>query len=281
MTLTQVFRVLAMINVLRFPLNLLGQALKFVQEGLVSCQRLHGYFLLPTVETSNAIDGSSPIIAFDGSSFAWGKLDADSGYGSNNNSTSAVSKSKLEGYKALSSTDKNYTENVEEDDDVDDVLPRFVLRDINIKIGGNAAHNNTLVAVIGNVGSGKSAFLSAILGEMIPLPGENNGSSNTSNSNSASIEKQTTNLCHAASYPMVHGNIAYCSQQPWIQNMTLRENITFGYDYHGTDPTVKRDYDRAVSFFFIAFFPFLFYTIFPIFPLFIYIYMYVYIYIFS
>ena len=29
----------------------------------------------------------------------------------------------------------------------------------------------------------------------------------------------------------VHGDIAYTSQDPWIQNMTLRNNILFGRKY--------------------------------------------------
>ena len=28
----------------------------------------------------------------------------------------------------------------------------------------------------------------------------------------------------------VNGRIAYCSQTPWIQNMTLKQNILFGVD---------------------------------------------------
>nr|XP_022323792.1 multidrug resistance-associated protein 1-like isoform X1 [Crassostrea virginica]XP_022323793.1 multidrug resistance-associated protein 1-like isoform X1 [Crassostrea virginica]XP_022323794.1 multidrug resistance-associated protein 1-like isoform X1 [Crassostrea virginica] len=69
------------------------------------------------------------------------------------------------------------------------------LRDINLKIP-----SGKLVAVVGQVGSGKSSLLSALLGEMDKLSGRVN----------------------------VHGKVAYVPQQAWIQNATVRDNILFG-----------------------------------------------------
>uniref|UniRef100_A0A8C6AN30 Multidrug resistance-associated protein 1-like n=1 Tax=Monodon monoceros TaxID=40151 RepID=A0A8C6AN30_MONMO len=66
---------------------------------------------------------------------------------------------------------------------------------LNIKIPEGA-----LVAVIGQVGSGKSSLLSAILGEMEKLKGV--------------VQRK--------------GSVAYVSQQAWIQNCILQENILFG-----------------------------------------------------
>lgn len=57
-----------------------------------------------------------------------------------------------------------------------------------------------LVAVIGAVGSGKSSLISALLGEMPIVSGTS----------------------------LVHGHVAYAAQSPWIQNMSLRDNILFG-----------------------------------------------------
>lgn len=70
-----------------------------------------------------------------------------------------------------------------------------VLKDLNIKIPEGA-----LVAVVGQVGSGKSSVLSAILGEMEKLTGV--------------VQRK--------------GSVAYVSQQAWIQNCILQENILFG-----------------------------------------------------
>lgn len=55
-----------------------------------------------------------------------------------------------------------------------------------------------LVCVIGPVGSGKSSLLLGILDELVCTGG--------------SVQK--------------HGRIAYCAQQPWIVNGTLRDNVT-------------------------------------------------------
>uniref|UniRef100_A0A8C6UW71 Multidrug resistance-associated protein 1 n=1 Tax=Neogobius melanostomus TaxID=47308 RepID=A0A8C6UW71_9GOBI len=60
----------------------------------------------------------------------------------------------------------------------------------------------SLVAVVGLVGSGKSSLLSALLGEMDKIEG------------TASVK----------------GSVAYVSQQAWIQNSTLKENIVFGQE---------------------------------------------------
>lgn len=59
----------------------------------------------------------------------------------------------------------------------------------------------SLVMVLGRVGAGKSTLLSAILGEAERLQGE------------VLVQSEST---------------AYVSQQPWIQNMTAKNNILFG-----------------------------------------------------
>ncbi|XP_035695059.1 multidrug resistance-associated protein 1-like [Branchiostoma floridae] len=69
-----------------------------------------------------------------------------------------------------------------------------ILKDISF-----AVPDGSLVAVVGQVGAGKSSLLSALLGEM---------------------EKQ-----HG--YVAVRGSTAYVPQQAWIQNATLRDNILF------------------------------------------------------
>uniref|UniRef100_A0A8C4V7Z7 Multidrug resistance-associated protein 1 n=1 Tax=Falco tinnunculus TaxID=100819 RepID=A0A8C4V7Z7_FALTI len=58
----------------------------------------------------------------------------------------------------------------------------------------------SLVAVVGQVGCGKSSLLSALLGEMEKKEG----------------------------YVVVKGSVAYVPQQAWVQNATLEDNILFG-----------------------------------------------------
>ncbi|KAG6596104.1 ABC transporter C family member 5 [Phytophthora cinnamomi] len=70
-----------------------------------------------------------------------------------------------------------------------------------------------LVVVHGSVGSGKSSLCSALLGEMKKLAGN----------------------------VFVRGRVAYYSQETWIQNMTIRENILFGMPYD------KEKYSRVIG----------------------------------
>ena len=50
LTTAKVFRCLAFVNILRFPLNLLSQAMKLSFDGLVSVERLEKFLLLDTLE---------------------------------------------------------------------------------------------------------------------------------------------------------------------------------------------------------------------------------------
>uniref|UniRef100_F1KS39 Multidrug resistance-associated protein 1 n=1 Tax=Ascaris suum TaxID=6253 RepID=F1KS39_ASCSU len=91
----------------------------------------------------------------------------------------------------------------------------------NVKVETNAAITDinmeiprgNLIAVVGKVGCGKSTLLNALLGEMEKLRG----------------------------YIGVRGQMAYVPQQPWIQNLTLRENIIFGKKYD------EKFYDRVIE----------------------------------
>lgn len=69
------------------------------------------------------------------------------------------------------------------------------LRGINLSVG-----EGKLIAVVGQVGSGKSSLVSSILGDMEKLKGQVN----------------------------VKGSVAYVPQQAWIQNATVQDNILFG-----------------------------------------------------
>ncbi|XP_059176453.1 ATP-binding cassette sub-family C member 2-like [Physella acuta] len=73
------------------------------------------------------------------------------------------------------------------------------LRNINLEVPVGQ-----LTAIVGPVGSGKSSLILSILGEMEKIQG------------------QVT----------VKSRVAYVSQQAWIQNATVRDNILFGQRYH-------------------------------------------------
>ena len=60
------------------------------------------------------------------------------------------------------------------------------------------------IAIVGPVGCGKSALISALLGEL---------------------------SCESKSSVTINGTVALVPQQAWIQNMTLKENITFSHEH--------------------------------------------------
>eukprot|EP00644_Phytophthora_capsici_P002650 jgi/Phyca11/543332/estExt2_Genewise1Plus.C_PHYCAscaffold_110591 len=73
-----------------------------------------------------------------------------------------------------------------------------LLRDVNLEV-----KKGEFLVVQGTVGCGKSSLCAALLGEM---------------------EKRKGTV-------FVGGSVAYCSQQAWIQNMTVKDNILFGHPF--------------------------------------------------
>lgn len=65
------------------------------------------------------------------------------------------------------------------------------------------AYKGELTCIVGRVGSGKSSLLQSILGDLYKVQGR----------------------------AEVRGTVAYASQQTWILNATVKENIVFGYRY--------------------------------------------------
>ena len=74
-----------------------------------------------------------------------------------------------------------------------------ILKDIDLNCWAGS-----LSAIIGPTGSGKTTLLQGLLGENVLLKG--------------SVLSKL-------------GDIAYCSQETWLSNTTIRENILFGYDF--------------------------------------------------
>lgn len=76
-----------------------------------------------------------------------------------------------------------------------------------LEVPSLAIEEKEFLAVVGRIGSGKSSFLSAILGNM---------------------------YCQKGGFYMDRIPVAYCSQSPFILNATLEDNILFGQVYDKT-----------------------------------------------
>ncbi|KAK6453841.1 P-loop containing nucleoside triphosphate hydrolase protein [Scheffersomyces xylosifermentans] len=81
---------------------------------------------------------------------------------------------------------------------------KYALRNINFSV-----KKGEMSCVVGKVGSGKSSLLYSLLGQLITVKGEG--------------EQE----------PIIDifGKVAYCAQQPWIMNASVKENILFGCRY--------------------------------------------------
>ena len=218
--IAQAFRVLSLINILRFPLNLLGVALKTLNDAMVSTTRLNQFFSLEVREdlprlsstdgedekgrSNNGEDRMKPLAEIHvNASFQWGNR---SSARERTTGDTDIKQSKGKPYSQVAGEDTSNDTRTEE--------RTFTLEDVNLHI-----KSGSLVAVLGRVGSGKSTLISALLGEVPHL-----GSSGI-----VSIE----------------GSFAYAAQTPWVLNMTLRENVLFGYNYN--DPQVRSAYRRAIA----------------------------------
>lgn len=85
---------------------------------------------------------------------------------------------------------------------------QVALKNINLEV-----KKGELACVVGKVGSGKSALVQSLLGDLYRVKG----------------------------YAAVHGSTAYVSQVPWIMNGTVKDNILFGHKYDPVfyDLTIK------------------------------------------
>ncbi|CCA77686.1 related to multidrug resistance protein, partial [Serendipita indica DSM 11827] len=105
-------------------------------------------------------------------------------------------------------------------------VPRFELQDINIIFP-----TGKLSLVTGPTASGKSALLMALLGEMTPVE---QGASKPVNF----LPKHPTQLDQGTG---LRNSVAYCAQTPWLEHLTIRDNILFG------SPFEKARYDQVIE----------------------------------
>lgn len=90
--------------------------------------------------------------------------------------------------------------------------PVFQLTDLNVDFP-----TGKLSVVSGPTGSGKTAILTALLGEMELIEGH------------SYLPKQTTQV---DSETGLRNSIAYAAQTPWLQQKSIKDNILFGEEFN-------------------------------------------------
>ncbi|KAG0021359.1 Multidrug resistance-associated protein 4 [Entomortierella chlamydospora] len=168
-----VFTILSLFNTLRYPLIMLPVAVKTTLGALLSFDRLDGFLLLPEVEP--LIHGSVS-----------DTMDSD-----DSRSASVVAGGLIGRLRIyIKDADFGWPESQESNPTL-----KFISMSIKPK---------ELVAIVGDVGSGKSSTLAAIMGQIRLREGER----------------------------VVRGSLAYVPHDAWLLNATLKDNIVFGSTYN-------------------------------------------------
>ena len=224
----QAFVVLALFNVVRFPLGVLPQATRNLSEALVAAQRVQAFLDLPEVSPDDLpvllpLEGESPaatdaallrmralagaeaalpaanvVVELRAASFEWDapppmpaapKQAAGAGAGAGAAAAAA---------DVVVTVKPTATEGSAGGRGDRSGASVSSLREISLSIT-----RGQLVGVVGVVGGGKSSLLASLLG----------------------------NMQRRAGVAMLRGRVAYCAQAPWIFAGSLRSNILFGRDF--------------------------------------------------
>lgn len=152
----------------------------FIETG-VSLNRLRDFLLLEELDDSfiqkqNLPNDDTPVVEINNATFLW-------------------------------ESPKNLKESQTYDEESAITSTRIALKNLDYF----EAKKGQLTCIVGRVGSGKSTFLSALLGQLPCISG--------------SLDKVPPKLIFRAK------SVAFCPQQPWIMNTTLKENIVFGHKW--------------------------------------------------
>ncbi|CAG2166002.1 unnamed protein product [Oppiella nova] len=126
-----------------------------------------------------------------------------------------------------------------------EVNENFIERNTNQRtpiIVKNASFKWDKESIVGQVGAGKSSLLSALLGDMeknrYGMDSEYDNQTEYSVLLSALLGDMEKNRY---GYVNIDGKVAYVSQQAWIQNTTIRQNILFTNEYN------ERFYEKVLD----------------------------------
>lgn len=195
-----IFSSLALFNTLRLPLLLLPQILGEAIDAWASIGRIQDFLLVEEQNDDFVWDmNGKNAFSMDHADFTWERTANHPSDQDRASDKKHPKQSKALEKRAGPVTKPSDSENGT--DSLSTLAPAepFKLHDINFSVG-----RNELIAVIGEVGSGKSSLLAALAGDMRRTSGE--------------ITMGATR--------------AFCPQYSWIQNATVKDNLLFGKEYN-------------------------------------------------
>ena len=206
LTAAKAFTALSLFNILRMPLMVLPMLIGMIAGGTVAAKRLGAFLYSPDLKTyvqyvPKDSNDEAPLVDLKNVSFVWEVNQLD---------TTKATAAQLDEQEGGNREEKNE----EEEEKKKEAAPPQESMPVNsftLVVDDVTLAKGSLTVVAGKVGSGKSSFLSAMLGEM-SLVDEQVGTGETADTRGVTVR----------------GTVAYCAQEPWIQNATLRDNILFG-----------------------------------------------------
>ncbi|KAM3828790.1 ATP-binding cassette sub-family C member 12-like [Vipera latastei] len=188
------FSVISVFNSMRFSIAILPFSVKSVAEANVALKRLKKILTMKTPSAYvTTLQGSVNAVVLKDVTIAWESASGDP-------HTKTVKERHLTGKRVRKSQPR--TDPVISDSQISlvdrDIDISFVLQNISFTV-----EKRKVLGICGNVGSGKTSILKAVLGQMYLYRGK----------------------------VVVNGTLAYVSQQAWIFHGSVRDNILFGEDY--------------------------------------------------
>jgi ABC-type multidrug transport system fused ATPase/permease subunit len=211
-----IFTCLTIFNTIQEPIRSLPWTFNGIMETLVSMRRIEKYLHQEEVDPSRILTNDLDTIKrgisvkVERGYFSWGIeiINEDK----NKEKVKSKPNIEKEGDSNLKENNKTKVQPINEESALMDSsrvdTARTVLKNINLEV-----NKGEFICIIGEVGSGKSSLLQAILNNMMPVVPPNIP-------NEESLNKIILN-----------GGVSYVSQIPWIQNNTVRENILFYSEY--------------------------------------------------
>lgn len=229
-----IFTAISLFNQLRFPLFFYPMLIDSLANGRNAMRRIAAYLsteeIVPYVKHLPIVGDTGGSIEMTHGNFLWSTSSGRSMPASQQMSLSSISSSS----SSSSSSDINISANRTA---IKETAP--ALLDVSLKV-----NPGEIVAVVGGVGSGKTALIKGLLGELNPVPktivelatGNNNAISATSydeadeNSIQSFVSNETGDVAFHPSV-VTTGYVAYCSQEAWLPKGTIREAVLFGREY--------------------------------------------------
>ena len=198
MKIEDIFSCLNIFSMIQMPLQMFPRIINSFNQTILSLERIEKFLFQDEINENNIIKNDENLIKegiaikIENGNYSWGVEYPEE-----------KSKFARKATKDILKRDQTKEEiKINFNNEKNNILltPQIILKNINLSI-----KKSEFICIIGEVGSGKSSLLQAILNNLLPMSDDS---------------KIYTN-----------GTISYASQIPWIQNATVKNNILFNLPY--------------------------------------------------